>query len=74
VALLYGLGLTGLQVNILGPLYYAALSHLHPLMEDCQCTGQSCVLILLTCLFVCIIPRGIGGTSSATPSDSSVCI
>jgi hypothetical protein len=35
VALLYGLGLIGLRVTILGPLYYTALPHLHPLMEDC---------------------------------------
>jgi hypothetical protein len=41
VALLYGLGL---QVTILGPLYYTALSHSHPLMEGCRWTGQSCVL------------------------------
>jgi hypothetical protein len=43
VALLYGLGLIGLRVTILGPLYYTAPPHLHPLMEDCRWTGQSCV-------------------------------
>jgi hypothetical protein len=36
VALLYRLGLIGLRVTILGPLYYTALLHSHPLMEDCQ--------------------------------------
>jgi hypothetical protein len=42
VALLYELGLIGLRVTILGPLYYTALPHLQPLMEDCRWTGQSC--------------------------------
>src|SRR3984893_12286347 len=44
VALLYGLGLIGLRVTILGPLYYTALSHSSPLMEGCRWTGRSCVL------------------------------
>ena len=74
VALLYGYELTGLWVPILGTLWFAALLPLHPLMEDNGCIGWGCIFILLTCLFVCRIPRSVGGTSSTTPSDGFACI
>jgi hypothetical protein len=68
------MGLTGSQVPILGTPWFSTLPLLHPLMEDNKCIERGCILMLLTCLFVCRIPCNIGGTSSMTPSATFVCI
>jgi hypothetical protein len=47
IALLYKYGLTGLQVPILGTLWFAASPPLYPLIEGEKCIGWDCVLILL---------------------------